>query len=46
MYYVVKVDHNGMVIHLIRSDCEGFLRSVILSNAMNGWDWSYVVEWQ
>jgi len=24
MYYSVNVDHNGMVAHLARSDCEGF----------------------
>jgi hypothetical protein len=31
MYYLVKVDHNGMAAHLTRRDCEG-------SNVVDGTD--------
>jgi len=29
MYYTVSVDHNSMAAHLIRSECEGVLRSAV-----------------
>jgi len=29
MYYLVNVDHNGMAVHLTRSECERFLRSAV-----------------
>jgi len=29
MYYLINVDHNGMAVHLTRSECEGFLRSTV-----------------
>ena len=31
MYHLINVNHNGMAVHLIRSDCEG-------SKAMDGTD--------
>jgi hypothetical protein len=41
------MDHNGMAVHLTRSDCEGF-RKCCTSNATDGTDddmlWNYSEE--
>jgi len=36
MYYLVKVDHNGMILHFARYDCEGFYKCIL--NAMQETD--------
>jgi hypothetical protein len=40
MCYLVSVEHNGMAVHLSRSDHE------VLNIQCSVWDWLYVVEWQ
>ena len=37
MYYVVSVDHSGMVVHIIRSDLKSFKKCCI-SNGMDETD--------
>jgi len=38
MYYLVRVDHNGIATHLMRSDCENFKKCCI-SNTFDGTDY-------
>ena len=37
MYYLVRVDHNGMAAHLMRNDYRAF-KKCCMSNAMDGPD--------
>jgi hypothetical protein len=44
MYYLFKMDHNGMAA-LTRSECEEFWE--VLYTQCSGWDWWwYTMEWQ